>query len=354
MEEVETFTSRIGLNYVISNFVSTFYTVSILLIWISLTYLILKKVYAYFVPSNWNPKGKHVYITGGSQGLGKSLAIQLAKLGADITIVARKIEVLRLASDEIKAARISEKQKVNYVVGDVSSNESAINALKEATRLVGRCPEYVFTIAGSSIPGYLLNLDVKQYETQMKLNYLGTVYTIKEASRLMLEANVKGKLITCSSLAALVGFIGYSAYSPSKHAVRGFSEILRQEMLLYDIDVHCLFPGSILTEGFNEENKIKPKITLELEGTDGMTPEAVARESIKGLSKGETFIVCEPLGEIFLACGLGFLPCNNLFTHAICIGLSWIVCPALRLYSDFKVKQERNQNLKQKDKLKKN
>ena len=64
--------------------------------------------------------------------------------------------------------------------------------------------------------------DVGVYESQMRLNYLGTLYTIKEAARLMVENKVKGgKLVLCSSLAAFVGFVGMSAYTPSKCAIKG-------------------------------------------------------------------------------------------------------------------------------------
>lgn len=70
----------------------------------------------------------------------------------------------------------------------------------------------------------------------------------------MIENNVKGgKLVLCSSLAAFYGFIGNTAYCPTKMALRGLAEAMRQEMLLYGIDVHCMFPGSILTPGFVEE-----------------------------------------------------------------------------------------------------
>ena len=63
----------------------------------------------------------------------------------------------------------------------------------------------------------------------------------------------------------------------------GLAETLRSELLLYGISVHAYFPATILSPGFEEENKTKPKITLEIEGADeGLTPAQCAKGLIKG------------------------------------------------------------------------
>jgi hypothetical protein len=65
--------------------------------------------------------------------------------------------------------------------------------------------------------------------------------------------------------------------------VSGLAEALRNEMLLYGIDVHILFPGTIYSPGYEEENKTKPKITLKIEEADeGLKPEAVAQRLLEG------------------------------------------------------------------------
>jgi 3-dehydrosphinganine reductase len=66
----------------------------------------------------------------------------------------------------------------------------------------------------------------------------------------------------------------------------GLAECLRSEFQLYDISIHAYFPGTILSPGYQEENKTKPEITKKLEGpeSDGLTPEQCAR----GLLKGES------------------------------------------------------------------
>lgn len=63
----------------------------------------------------------------------------------------------------------------------------------------------------------------------------------------------------------------------------GLAESLRSELILYGIDVHAYFPATILSPGFDEENKTKPKVTLEIEGADeGLTPAQCAKGLLKG------------------------------------------------------------------------
>jgi NAD(P)-dependent dehydrogenase (short-subunit alcohol dehydrogenase family) len=99
----------------------------------------------------------------------------------------------------MEAVRLTKEQKFSYVVCDVTDYTSSCDALKKAADEVGQVPDCVFTIAGmkhvlklvgSSVPGYMKDTDVKAYESQIKLNYLGTLYTVKEAARLMVEHKV--------------------------------------------------------------------------------------------------------------------------------------------------------------------
>lgn len=106
----------------------------------------------------------------------------------------------------------------------------------------------------------------------------------------MARTGVKdGKIVMVSSILGLFGLVGYSQYAPMKYAIRGLAESLRSELILYGISVHAYFPATILSPGLEEENKTKPKITLDVEGTDeGLTPAQCA----KGLLKGELQRAC--------------------------------------------------------------
>ncbi len=80
--------------------------------------------------------------------------------------------------------------------------------------------QFVIDFEGMSRPGYMLDMNVDTYEHQMKVNYLGTVYTVREAIQAMVNQKIKGKVVMVSSTAGFVSFLGYSAYSPTKAAIR--------------------------------------------------------------------------------------------------------------------------------------
>ena len=118
----------------------------------------------------------------------------------------------------------------------------------------------------------------------------------------MVRDRSRAKIVFVSSVLGYMSIIGYSSYSPGKHALRGASamcsrivhvikysvglaETLRSELLLYPIDVHIYFPGTIYTPGYEEENKTKPRVTLKIEETDdGLQPETCAKRLFEGAS----------------------------------------------------------------------
>ncbi len=112
-------------------------------------------------------------------------------------------------------------QIVGYVAADMCDSKASSEALDKAIHLVGKTPDYVFCVAGSSRPGEMLDLSNDIYERQMKINYLGTVYTVKDAVQRMVKNKMRGKIVMVSSVAGFVSFLGYSAYSPAKAALRG-------------------------------------------------------------------------------------------------------------------------------------
>ena len=109
----------------------------------------------------------------------------------------------------------------------------------------------------------------------------------------------KRKIVFTASLLSFTVLPGYAAYAPAKAGIRMLADTLREECLLYDIDVHCTFPANILSPGFEQEEKTKPKITKTLEGTAGAeTPEVVARAIIERLERGHKHITYEFVGTL--------------------------------------------------------
>src|SRR5450432_1004657 len=165
---------------------------------------------------------KHALITGGSSGIGKATAILLAKQGANVTIIARTQATLDSAQQEIEAARADPVQKVIAVSADVGVREQAENAAKTAVDALGT-PDMVFAYAGLSHPGYFSEIPTDVFELLNAVNYLGTVYILKVIVPAM-QARRSGNLVLMSSGAGLVGIYGYTAYTPTKFAIRGLGE----------------------------------------------------------------------------------------------------------------------------------
>ncbi|KAI9592250.1 hypothetical protein BDF19DRAFT_407422 [Syncephalis fuscata] len=277
--------------------------------------------------SDFNPAGKHCYITGGSTGLGLALAKQLASLGAHVTIVACKEATLKEAAQAIKAACQSpNEQRVQWISADVGIAEQATAALHRAkTGFNGMTPEYIFTCAGLAYPRYFVTQPLSEFEFLMQVNYMGTLYTVHEATRLMVAEGIRGKLVMVSSTLGFLGFAGYTQYSPTKYAVRALAESLRHELLFYGIGVHCHFPGNIDSPGYEVENKTKPQFTRELDGdSEVKSPEVVAANLIRGVQNGYTFITNEFESQMFRALGSGNVPGNNKLIDGALAMIGWV------------------------------
>ena len=109
----------------------------------------------------------------------------------------------------------------------------------------------------------------------------------------------KRQIVFVSSLISFTVIPGYAGYAPSKAALRMLADTLREECVLYDIDVRCCFPANILTPGFEIEEQTKPEITKKLEGVATTeTPEAVAKKIIDRLERGHKHITYQFEGDL--------------------------------------------------------
>ncbi|CAI2174205.1 12113_t:CDS:10 [Funneliformis geosporum] len=263
------------------------------------------------------PQGKHAYVTGGSNGLGRAIAKLLASKGAHVTIVARGKEDLNTALEEIKNAAKDCEDYKNLIFTAISA---------DLTRF---CK-----------PGIFIEQDISIFENSMQLNYFGTLYTIHDGVKRMVQQEIKGKVVLVSSILGLISFIGFSQYSPTKYAIKGLAETLRNELILYGIDVHCYFPGTIDSPGLKEENKTKPKISSDIEGSNAeLKPDEAAKILYKSLCKGEFFITSDFGGDLCRAACKGPVnPTNNFVVDNLLCNLAWIGGIPFRYFIDKKVK----------------
>uniref|UniRef100_A0A7S2WFY2 3-dehydrosphinganine reductase n=1 Tax=Mucochytrium quahogii TaxID=96639 RepID=A0A7S2WFY2_9STRA len=251
--------------------------------------------------------GKHVVITGGSEGMGFQLAKELFLMGAKVTIMARTKAKLEKAKSDILSLKktsplsIKDSASIEFVPCNVTDYKAVGETMKEAVKLQGGVPiNTTIMSAGRSVPGYFLDQDPQVFMDQMNLNYMGCVNVSKVAAAMMIESGTKGHLVLVSSCAASASFTGYSSYAPTKSAVRGLADAMRNELRGFGIQVHIAYPPDTDTPGFEKENETKPKETLEISPPEVYSAHSVAMCMLDGILRGEYHLPSPDIVQNFL------------------------------------------------------
>lgn len=232
-----------------------------------------------------NLKGKNILITGGSYGLGKAIALELAERKANLFLVARNVKKLKQVKEEI----FDRYPNCNCEIytADVSDSKKVSLAVKTMHKKMGSI-DGVINNAGFSHPDYFEKIPHAVFQKTMDVNLLGSVYVTQAAYPLMTQG---GFVSFTSSVSGYMGVFGYSAYAASKFAVIGLAETLAQEFLAKKIQVSVLAPPDTATPGLEEENKNKPYETKALADNAGiLAPEVVAKRFANKLVKKKFFI----------------------------------------------------------------
>lgn len=234
-------------------------------------------------------RNKHAIITGGSSGIGKATAKLLAQQGANISIIARDRIKLATAQQEIEAARVDSTQKILTLAADVAQQAEIFQAIQQAIAELG-IPDILITSAGMARPGYFTEIPLEIFEKTMAVNYFGSLYSIRAVVPEMAKQQ-RGNIVIISSGAGLIGIYGYSAYCPSKFALRGLAESLRGELKPKGIRVSIVYPPDTDTPQLIEENKTKPLETKMITGSAKMwTATAIAQKIIRGIDRQQMTI----------------------------------------------------------------
>lgn len=225
----------------------------------------------------------HALITGGSSGIGLAIARRLVADGMNLTIVARGRE--RLEAARATLLRDCDPSASVLTLGaDVSVRAEAEAAVAQAIAAHG-APQLIVTSAGIARPGYFDEVPVEVFERTIAVNYLGTVYVTKAAVPSMKAAG--GRIVMISSGAGLIGMFGYTPYSPTKFALRGFAEALHAELRHQGIAVSIAFPPDTDTPQLVDEARTKPAETCLMTARAGLwSADAVAHRILKGVSNG--------------------------------------------------------------------
>ena len=227
-------------------------------------------------------KEKFAIIPGGSKGMGKATAKLFVQLGGSVCLIARGTEALKQTQDEC----INLKSEDSQFIETISCDTTDIDKLKPLiTDIINKhkVPDYLFNFVGFAYVQYLEKLTLDDFKRNMNINYYGQLVPTLILLPYFLESK-NGYITFTSSAMGFMGFMGYATYSPSKYALFGLAEVLRHELLPYNIKISILFPVDTDTPGFAEENKLKPPecAIISQSGTI-LSAEEVANTFIKGI-----------------------------------------------------------------------
>ena len=198
-------------------------------------------------------EGKHVIVTGASSGIGRALALSLAKRGARVTLAARRRERLDTVAREI-AERFPAAPPPVVVQCDVSSPADAARLVGGAIEQFGGV-DVLVNNAGISVFGEAARTSLQDYRDVMAVNFLGAVNCMLEALPFMLRRE-SGLIVNVATVAALHGVPYLGAYGASKAALVSLSQSLRAELAGTGVGVMIVYPGYTDTEIFDVEKKV--------------------------------------------------------------------------------------------------
>ncbi|RQO29932.1 3-ketoacyl-ACP reductase [Taibaiella sp. KBW10] len=210
-------------------------------------------------------KGKTAVITGAGKGLGKAMAIALAKEGVHLGLISRTTTELESLQKELNS--LNPEINIAYATADVGNYTEVILAvalIADALKTV----DILINNAGILKMGGFLELPVAEWEAVFRINVLGTYYMVHEVLPLILKQG-QGDIINIASTAGLKGAANMSAYGASKAAVINLTESLMQEVRKSNIRVTTVNPSTIATD-----------MTLNANFTDGNVEKVLQPEDL--------------------------------------------------------------------------
>ena len=233
-------------------------------------------------------------ITGASAGIGAATAVELARTGHDLVLVARRRE--RLAEVAARASDAAKRLvRTEIVTADVSHAGSATRILDEAERAFGRF-DVVYANAGYGLERPMHRMTSDELRAMFETNFFSSTELCNEAARRLIAAGRGGHLLMCSSCVAKFTLPSFGAYSASKAAQAHVARAMAYELRPYGIMVSSVHPVTTATEFFEvvrealEDGEKQQYAIHDLNKFFVQRPEKVARAIARTIGTSRTEI----------------------------------------------------------------
>lgn len=194
----------------------------------------------------FNLDKKIILVTGASQGIGKSIAIEMANQGSTVICISRKIEAIQLVSNEIK----NNNGKSDAYACDIIDALAFTDLVKLVLEKYGKI-DVLINNAGVTNDALLMRMTDEQWNQVININLKGVFNCSKAVLRPMLKQR-SGRIINITSIVGLTGNAGQSNYAASKAGIIGLTKSLSKEVGSRGITVNCIAPGWIKTNMTDE------------------------------------------------------------------------------------------------------
>ena len=191
-------------------------------------------------------KDKVAIVTGGGTGIGRSIAIEFARVGADVVVASRKLENLEKVAAEITGMG----RRALAIATDVRKPEDVDNMVQKTMEEFGRI-DILVNNAGASFRSPLEDMTPGGWDVIVGIDLRGVFLCSRAVGKVMIEQK-KGKIINISSMAAVHGSPMMAHYGAAKAGVINFTKSLAGEWAKHNIYVNCIAPGAIITEGYQD------------------------------------------------------------------------------------------------------
>ncbi len=245
-------------------------------------------------------RGRTAVVTGAGSGIGRGLATELARRGSNVAIsdinesgLSETLDICKRAGVDARAYRL-----------DVADRGAVLQHAQEVQSDFGGV-HLVINNAGVALAASVLDMTWEDYDWLMGINLGGVIHGTKAFLPLLVEAGTKESnthLVNISSVFGLMSAPTQSAYNAAKFAVRGFTEALRQEMVMErrPVGIHCVHPGGIATN-IAVAARSSDNMTMDAQDRADMfkkvaktSPDKAARIILKGVEKDRPKILVGP------------------------------------------------------------